>query len=150
MYEGIYSLLVAIMGLGILAVVVGLSFYIWLALCLQLIAKKTSTPFGWLAWIPFANLFLMVNMARENWTWALVLSIFIIGNASYASTQLGTILGPTFSIASVVTLIIIWVKICRACNRPGWWVVLLLIPIVNWVILGVLAFSKKRGKINTM
>jgi hypothetical protein len=150
MYEGIYSLLVAIMGLGILAVVLGLFSYIWLALCLQLIAKKTSTPLGWLAWIPFANLFLMANIARINWTWALILSIFILGNASYASSQLGMILGPVFSIASTLVLFVIWVKICQSCNRPGWWVILLLIPVVNWVMLGVLAFFKKAGKINTV
>ena len=31
----------------------------------------------------------------------------------------------------------------QACNRPGWWVILILIPIVNLIIFGILAFSKK-------
>src|SRR6266851_559821 len=43
--------------------------YVYMALALMTIATKTNTPNGWLAWIPIANLFLMLTIAQKPAWW---------------------------------------------------------------------------------
>ena len=129
--------MMASLGIGF----VGLTFYIYMAICLMLIAQKTNTKYSWLAWIPIANVFLMAMIAKRPWWWALIIVIAFAVAAAMMNGPLGW-LGWVIYLAAVVLTIIIWIGICQARNRPGWWVILLLIPIVNLVILGVLAFSK--------
>jgi len=138
-------LLTMLLGLGALLVVliiVGIILYIYHAICLQAIAKKTGTPNGWLAWIPLAWYFLQTNIARMSWVLALILCIISV-TSFFITDQSLTWLSFILSIVYLVLVIIIWVKICRACDKPGWWVILLCIPIVNLIILGIMAFSKK-------
>ena len=52
-------------------------------------------------------------------------------------------IGPLFSIALCVFIIIWFWKIFEKIGKPGWWAILLLIPIVNLVMLGITAWSKK-------
>jgi len=128
---------------GIMGIILVLSVisYIWGAICLQAIAKKTSTPRGWLAWIPFANIFLMVQCAGMAWYWALILCVFLLGGS--ATTQIGEWLGYLFSIACGILTIVILVRLCQACKKSGWLVLLLLVPVLGFLILmGILAFSK--------
>jgi hypothetical protein len=35
-------------------------------------------------------------------------------------------------------------KIFEALKKPGWWAILLIVPIVNYVIMGIVAWSKKK------
>lgn len=120
----------------------GLIIYVYLALCLMFIAQKTNTKYPWLAWIPIANIFLMAMIAKKPWWWALII---VLAYGIAASLMSGDVswLAWLFDIVAIVFMILIWIPICQARNRPGWWVVLLFIPIVNLVIWGVLAFSKK-------
>ncbi|MBI1941575.1 MAG: hypothetical protein HYS33_08730, partial [Acidobacteria bacterium] len=46
--------------LGIMLLVFAV-FYVYSSLALQTIAKKTNTENAWLAWIPIANVILMLN-----------------------------------------------------------------------------------------
>src|SRR5204863_6187716 len=46
-------------------VICGLAVYVYMALALQTIATKTATANPWLAWIPIANLILMLNVAKK-------------------------------------------------------------------------------------
>jgi len=140
-YNQLVTALVGLGGVLVVLVILGILIYIWESLCLQFIAKRTDTPRGWLAWIPLANLFLMTGIARMPWYWALILCVFFIGGGS--TTGMGQWLTALFSIACAIVMIIILVKICKAVNRPGWWVILLFIPVVRWIILGIMAFSKK-------
>jgi hypothetical protein len=50
----------------------GLVFYVYMALALQTIAKKTGSPDGWLSWIPLANIILMLNIAKKPLWWILL------------------------------------------------------------------------------
>jgi hypothetical protein len=42
----------------------------------------------------------------------------------------------------VIIMIYFWWKIAEAIKKPGWWSLLLLIPIVNFVIVGIMAWEK--------
>ncbi len=100
--------------------VTGIVLYIWFALCLFIIAKKTNTENAWLAWIPIAQYILALQIAGKPWWW---IFLFLI---------------PIVNI--VLGIIVIW-KICEARNKPGWLAILMLIPIANLIIPGIVAFA---------
>jgi hypothetical protein len=104
----------------LVSLVLSLAFYIYLAICLQTIAKKTNTSNGWLAWIPIANIILMLNVAKKPIWWIILCLIPIV---------------------NLVMVIIIWMAIARARNKPDWWGILTIVPIVNIIVPGYLAFS---------
>jgi len=104
----------------ILVILIYILIYAWMAICLQRIAEKTSTPNGWLAWIPIANIYLMCMIARQPWWWLLLCLIPYV---------------------NIVFIILLWWKIAEAMGKPGWLGLLMIIPGVNLVILGILSFS---------
>jgi len=104
---------------GIWLVIV-IAAYVWMALCLQIIARKTNTPNTWLAWIPIANIYLMCKVAGKPGWWTVLFFI---------------------PIANIVFAILVWMNIAEARNQPGWLGILTIIPIGNFVIPGILAFS---------
>lgn len=109
----------AIFLLGIL--VVFIVFYVYMAICLQVIAKKTNTENGWLAWIPIANLFLMCNIAKKSLWWVLLMLI---------------------PIANIVFMALVWMEIAKARGKESWLGILMVVPVANFIIPGYLAFSK--------
>jgi len=97
--------------------------YVYFALALQTIAKKTNTENAWLAWIPIVSIILLLNIAKKPLWWII---FFIV---------------PILNIAGIVFGILIWMKIAEIRGRPDWWGILMIIPFVNLVILGLLAWS---------
>ena len=57
--------------------------YIYMGLALQTIATKTMTANAWLAWVPIANLVLMLNVAMA----VLLFLIPVVADLDQASTQ---------------------------------------------------------------
>ena len=92
-----------------------------MAMCLQRIAKKTATSKGWLAWVPFANLYLSCKIARKpGWT---TLFFFI-------------------PILNIVMAIIVSIGIAKVRGKPGWLGLLSFIPVANLILPAYLALSK--------
>ena len=100
--------------------VFALAMYVYVALALSTIADKTNTENGWLAWIPIANIILMLNIARKP-IWWIVLCLIPLVN--------------------IVILIIMWMGIAEARNKPSWWGVLMIVPVVSIIVPGYLAWS---------
>lgn len=102
--------------------------YVYLAFALMTIAKKTKTANAWLAWIPIANLYLMTQIAGVPW-WT-----FLIAIAAGFVPFIG---------GFVMSALVIWWwwKIAEARKKPGWISLLLLLPIVNFIVIGVIAWS---------
>jgi hypothetical protein len=94
--------------------------YVYLALALQTIATKTNTENPWLAWIPIANLFLMLNIAKKPLWWLILLFIPIV---------------------SIVVAILVWMGVAEARGKPNWWGILLIVPVVGLIVPGYLAWS---------
>jgi uncharacterized protein DUF5684 len=65
-------------GLLMAFVIVGAAVYIYMALALQTIARKTNTKNDWLAWIPIANMILLLEIARKPLWWLLLLVIPLV------------------------------------------------------------------------
>ena len=98
-----------------------LAVYIWLALCLYTIANKTKTPDAWVAWIPIANIYLMCKIAGRSGLWTFLFFIPLL---------------------NVIILVVVWMDIAKVCNKESWLGILMIVPIANLIIPGVLAFSK--------
>ena len=114
-------------GIFMVALIIGLIVYIYVAIALMTMAKKKKVPNAWLAFIPIANLYIMTQVGGIEWWWMLVFLLMII-------PFVGTLL-------YMVGIVYIWWKISEAFKRPGWWGILMLIPIVNLVLMGLLAWS---------
>ena len=99
---------------------IALGAYIYFALALQTIATKTATPNAWLAWIPIANIFLMLGIAKKPMWWFLLFLIPLV---------------------NIVIAVIVWMAIAEACRKPNWWGVLTIVPIANLIVPGYLAWA---------
>lgn len=97
-----------------------LAFYVYTALALQTIAQKTNTENGWLAWIPIANVILMLNIAKKPIWWIVLCLIPLV---------------------SIVMFILIWMGIAEARNKPNWWGIMVIVPFMNIIMPGYLAWS---------
>jgi hypothetical protein len=97
-----------------------LAIYVYMALCLQTIAKKTNTENAWLAWIPIVNIILMLNIAKKPLWWIILFLVPLV---------------------NLVIGIIVWMAIAEARGKPSWWGILLIVPVVNIIVPGYLAFS---------
>lgn len=130
------ALIAIILGALAVVIVVGIIIYVYSALALMAIAKKTKTEPAYLAWIPIANYYLMSKIAKMHW-WPILL---IVGFWIPFLGWIATLLLWIFTI-------IWWYKIFEAVKRPGWWALLVIIPFIGWLIffilLGVAAWSKK-------
>jgi len=94
--------------------------YVYVALAFQTIAQKTNTPNGWLAWIPIANIILMLNIAKKPVWWIILFLIPIV---------------------NIVIAVMAWMGVAEARNKPSWWGILAIVPVINLIVPGYLAWS---------
>lgn len=117
---------------GLMAMMVVLVFslviYVYSAIAIMAIAKKTKTENGWLAWIPIANIYLITQIAKQP-AWQM-LGILLVLIPFIGTLLLYVLLGFWF-----------W-HIAERLKKPSWLGILMAIPVVNLVILGYLAWSK--------
>ncbi|MDO8623063.1 MAG: DUF5684 domain-containing protein [archaeon] len=127
---GIISAIVALgIAIIIILLVLFVALYIYSAIALMTIAKKTKTKHAWMAWIPILNFYLVTQIAKQSGWWTLILlagGIPFIGGIAIAA----------------VSVWMFWL-VAERRKFPGWFGILMLIPIVNLVILGILAWKKK-------
>ena len=119
----------ALVAFGAMAFVIFIAIYVYVAMALMVIAKKTKTKNPWLAWIPIANFYLLTQIAKVSalWTFALLLVFIpVVG---------GLVLW-------VVAIGLFW-RVCERRGFPGWMSILMIVPILNFVILGIVAWYKK-------
>lgn len=96
-------------------------FYIFFSLCLQVIAIKTKTPLSWHAWIPIGNFILMCRIATKPLWWAILLFIPLV---------------------NIVFIVLLWMAIAEARDKPGWLGIGMVLPGLNLIVLLYLAFFK--------
>lgn len=111
----------ALSGLVLLCLLVfGGAAYVYMSLAVQTIATKTGTDNAWLAWIPIANLFLMLMVAKKPLWWFILFLIPLV---------------------NIVMVIIVWMAVAEARGKPNWWGILMIVPFVNLIVPGYLAWS---------
>ncbi len=115
------DVLPALAGGMVLALVANALLYVYFGVTLMLIARKSSTPNPWLAWIPIANLFLLCNIARRPAWWVLLLLVPVV---------------------NLVVLAMLWMAAAEVRDKPLWVGVLILLPILGLVVPAYLASGK--------
>ena len=131
MLGGIFGVLFAT--LLVLAILIIIGLYIYMALAFSTIAKKLKYKNPWLAWIPLAQLALIPILAKKKWTWVFM---FLVPIANFV-------------------FFIIWMwKIYERRKYPGALsliyiaqiipIVHIAASIVNLVILGIVAWNDKK------
>jgi hypothetical protein len=95
--------------------------YIYWAWTTQVIARKTQTPRGWLAWIPLGNFILWTHIACKPWWWGLLCLVPFV---------------------NLVFMALIWMAIAKARQKREWWGILMAVPMVQHIVPGYLAWSK--------
>lgn len=113
-------------------VIIAIAAYVYGSLSLMAIAKRTNTENAWLAWIPIANIYLMMKIGKlPTWSLALWALIFV----------------PTVgALASAGMTVWYWWAIAERRGKEGWWGILMLVPILNLVLIGILAWGKDEKK----
>jgi hypothetical protein len=94
--------------------------YVYMALAMQTIAQKTNTANGWMAWVPIANLILMLNIAKKPIWWIILMLIPIV---------------------NIIVVILVWMGVAEARGKPSWWGILIVVPVVNLIVPAYLAWS---------
>lgn len=126
--------LLLLLGVAIFTII-AIALYIYFAFAWMEIAKKRKHKYPWLAWIPFANLAMWLQLGKFHWAWIFLLVIPILG-----------------WIAVGVLLIIAHWRVFEALKYPRWLsliLILQIIPIISWiatvgygVIIGLVAWKK--------
>jgi len=107
-------------GTAVFFLLVGLAVYVYTALAVKTIAEKTNTENPWLAWIPIANLILLLNIAKKP-IWWIVLCLIPLVN--------------------IIIFIMVWMAVAEARGKPGWVGVLLIVPVLGALMPGYLAWA---------
>jgi len=152
------GVLTAIIAVGFLAVFLfSASVYVYFALAWMTIAKKLNYKYPWLAWVPFANIALILQLGEFHWAWVFLIAPLVIG----APLMLIVIGIPLFfmgiftSLALfVLTTIATW-RIFEKLNYSGWLALIpvaMIVPYVNFValvgyviVIGFVAWGKENS-----
>jgi hypothetical protein len=101
---------------------ISVGMYIFFSLCLYLIAKKLNVAEAWAAWIPLIQVWPFLTSAGKPCWWVILLFIPLV---------------------NIFIGVYLWMCIAENLGRNKWLGLLMLLPIMNFVFLGVLAFSKE-------
>ena len=96
------------------------AFYFYFAFTQFKIAQKVGHKSAWWAWVPVLNFFQQVQMAGKEWYW------FVF------------CLTP---VVNIFALAAIWMGIAQNCRKSAVWGIMAIVPLVNFVAWGYLAFS---------
>ncbi len=110
------------------SIVVGLGSYIYCSLALMKLAKRMNYENAWYAWIPILNMVLLFQLGEQKPILLLLLLIPGIGEL-------------VVGILAIIALM----KICEKRGYDKALGLLSLVPIANYVLLGILAWGKKEA-----
>ena len=133
---GLGALLGFLVAFLVAALIIAILVYIYTSLAFMAIARRKKMDTPGLAWIPVIGPALIASrIAKMPW-WPILLLIGIVI----------PFIGGVFFIAFGVFFIIWMWKTFEALNKPGWWAILPIIPLVGQIIflifLGIAAWGK--------
>lgn len=111
---------------GMIVLAIPVALYIYFSLCLFLIARRLDVPASWTAWVPLVQVWAFVGSADKPRWWILLLLV------------------PGVNLFVGIYL---WICITERLGRNRWLGLLMLLPALNLVFLGLLAFLKKKEQV---
>ncbi len=115
------AMVALLMGFYSVFLVILVLAYVYVSLCIFLIARKLNVAGAWMAWIPIIQVFPFIASASKPAWWVLLLLVPIV---------------------NMFVSIYLWMCITENLGREKWFALLMLVPVVNIIYMGVLAFSK--------
>jgi hypothetical protein len=107
-----------LLAIGIfLMVVVLAAFYVYFSLAWMTIARKLKYKKAWLAWIPVANIAMMLQLGGFHWAWVFLILIPILGWIPLC----------------ILVVISTW-KIFEKRKYPGWFSLSVILPQVGFAL----------------
>ncbi|MFT4261626.1 MAG: hypothetical protein ACMXX9_04305 [Candidatus Woesearchaeota archaeon] len=128
-FEGVLALL---LGMAAVLSVVSLVIYVYLGFAFMAIGKKAKLKTPALAWIPWVGPIIIAFQASKMdwWPWLLLIGLVV----------------PYLNFIAYLAFVVfafMWMwKMFEAINKPGWWALTFLIPIVGFIFAGIAAWGK--------
>ncbi len=98
--------------------------YVYFAVLLMVIAKKSNTTGGWMAWLPLINLYLMCKIGRRSGAWIIMLLLPVL---------------------NIIGLTVVWMSIAESREKSKLLAALILIPPFTFLIPIYLAFGQSTN-----
>jgi hypothetical protein len=96
--------------------------FIWNAICLRRIAKKSRTEPSWLAWVPIGQLYLIFKLARTSGWYMLFVFVPFFGS---------------------LLCLAVWTRVPKCLGIVGAQRFLIIVPLVSDIYIGWLAFRQE-------
>ncbi len=121
-----------------LAVSVGT--YLWFAACLMVIARKARSPAWWAGWIPLVNFQIVCALGKSSPScfFRLVVAALALGVGVLLWMPWWIILWLVFG---GFAWAVAWIRISRERGRSPLLGLLAVVPVLNLVLYGLLAFG---------
>lgn len=125
--------MVAALGIFVFLVLL-LAVYIYLSLAYSAIGRKARVKSPGVAWIPFIGPLMIAYRSSKMhwWPWLLIIGMII------------PLINIFANIAFFVVSVVWHWKMFESVKRPGWFAILNLIPIVNFVFIGITAWGNNH------
>ncbi len=126
------SILAMLAGFVFVAFIISIGLYIYTSFAYMAIAKKAKQSSPGLAWIPMVGPAIIAFRSSKMhwWPWLILIGIFIPLISAYAN------------LAFFIFFVVWRWKLMEEIKKPGWWSLLMIIPVVNLVMMGIAAWSK--------
>jgi hypothetical protein len=107
-----------------------IALYVYTSLAWMRIAQKLKYKKAWLAWIPIANIAMMLQLGKFHWAWIFLILVPVLGWI------------PLFILVIIAT----W-RIFEKRKYPGWLSLSLILPkvggLIYLIVIGFVAWKKK-------
>lgn len=125
-------------------------FYFYDSLCRYITGRKIGTSDNWWAFFPILRFFHLFRMAGKSWRWpflictiiALFLSLYLYPSYQFIKDLFPALFFPFLcTFTCVISFLYIYAEIARARGKSTLWAILWIIPPLNPLVWGYLAFS---------
>ncbi|MFW6056939.1 MAG: hypothetical protein ACOC9B_06510 [Chloroflexota bacterium] len=120
---------------------VSIGMYVWLAACTVVIARRNHAALWWLGPVPLGNFALMCVLGKRPAGYFWVLLVATIALAIGVTMQLA-VWTLFWLVLWAIAWTVVWTGIARESGKPAVLGILMLVPVVNLALLGVLAFGE--------
>lgn len=120
--------------------VVSVGVYLWFAACLMVIGRKAHVTAWWAGWVPLVNLQIVCALGKSSPACfvRLVVAAVALGVGVLLWIPWWIIL---WLVLGAVVWTIAWVRISRECGRSPLIGLFAVVPVLNLVLYGLLAFG---------
>ena len=127
----------------------GFFFFIYIGFALRTLAKRNNIPHAWMAFVPVIQGYLFVKIAKCSGGWFWILFI-LCGAAIEVDRQVYPWAVLWVSLGFIASYFYLWACLARSIGRSWFWGLLMMVPLLNVVVLGFLAWTMPRHQSTSM